>query len=70
MYKITSEMLTPDMKLVIIMNQIGALKNPAKSIGIAINPINMRNATNNIFHEVPSISFSAASWRFSVRRRG
>lgn len=61
-------MLTPDMKLVMIRNQMGPLRSPAKSIGIAINPSNMRNAINKILQGVCFVSLSFSTW-FSVARR-
>ncbi len=61
-------MLTPDMKLVIIMNQIGPLKSPAKSNGSPIDPTNMRNVTNNIFHGERLVSFSISSSSPMIRK--
>ena len=61
MYKTISEMLTPDMKLVIIMNQEGPLKNPVKSNGSVMDPTNMKNVINNIFHGECFVPFSISA---------
>lgn len=63
-------MLTPDMKLVIIIIQVGPLRNLAKSNGINIDPINMEAVINNVFHEASFFSFSVLLWRFSLMRKG
>lgn len=58
---IISEMLTPVMKLVIIMNHTGPLRNKAETIGIPIDPTNMRSVISNIFHDERFVSSSVSA---------
>ena len=54
-------MLTPDMKLVIIMNQEDPLKSPVRSNGSVMDPTSMKNVINNIFHGERFVSFSTSA---------